>query len=103
MTIEELLQNPISKYVNNYKIEKGEIIMKIPNSLLITLELARENYIGSKVSQLNLLSPKHCLLTSYILQEKIKSESKWKPYLDILPRSYDNFPIFYTEEELYLL
>jgi histone-lysine N-methyltransferase SETD3 len=45
-------------------------------------------------------SPKHCLLTTYILQEKYNKNSKWKYYLDILPQDYTNFPIFYTDGEL---
>ena len=28
----------------------------------------------------------------------MKFDSFWKPYIDILPTSYDNFPLFYTEE-----
>ncbi len=27
-------------------------------------------------------------------------ESTWKPYLNLLPKNLDNFPIFYTKEEL---
>lgn len=77
--------------------------MKIPKDLLITLEIAKGTNIGNKISQLNLLSPKHCLLTSYILIEKRNPNSKWTPYLDILPKSYDNFPIFFNEEELSFL
>jgi histone-lysine N-methyltransferase SETD3 len=77
--------------------------MKIPKDLLITLEIARETKIGSKISELNLLSPKHCLLSSYILLEKNNPNSKWTPYLDILPKSYDNFPIFFNDEELSFL
>lgn len=51
----------------------------------------------------DLYSPKHCLLTSFVLHELHNPDSKWKCYLDILPKDYSNFPIFYTEEELTLL
>ena len=77
--------------------------MKIPKNLLITLEVAMETYFGNKIVCLNLLSPKLSLLTSFILQERLKIHSKWMAYINILPRKYDNFPIFYTEFEMNLL
>ena len=75
--------------------------MYIPKSHIITLEMAKASPIGAKMvaAGLNLLSPKHCFLTTYILQERRKESTFWKPYLDILPECYDNFPIFYTEDE----
>ncbi len=69
--------------------------------MLITLEMAKESPIGTKMlnANLDLLSPKHCYLSTFLLQEKIKENSKWLNYLNILPKSYNNFPIFFTEEE----
>lgn len=47
-----------------------------------------------------LLSPKHGFLTTYILQEKKKGEdSEYFPFIDILPKTFENFPIFFTPEE----
>mmetsp|Transcript_15397 Transcript_15397/g.15375 ORF Transcript_15397/g.15375 Transcript_15397/m.15375 type:complete len:490 (+) Transcript_15397:259-1728(+) len=82
-------------------IAKNECIVVIPRSHIITLEMAKATPIGQKMvaANLNLLSPKHSFLSSFILQEKAKEESWWKPYLDILPESYSNFPIFYTDED----
>lgn len=51
----------------------------------------------------SLNSPKHCLLSTFVLYERKKKNSKWKYYFDILPKDYSNFPIFYKEEELNLL
>jgi histone-lysine N-methyltransferase SETD3 len=48
----------------------------------------------------SLLSPKHSFLTTYILQEEeIGSDSFYWPFIDILPKSFENFPIFFSEEE----
>ena len=33
------------------------------------------------------------------MQERRKPESMWHPYIDILPKMFTNFPIFYTPEE----
>ena len=43
-------------------------------------------------------SPKHCLLTSFLLYEK--NNPKYKYYFDLLPHDFSNFPIFYTKKEL---
>jgi histone-lysine N-methyltransferase SETD3 len=69
--------------------------------MLITLEMAKESPIGSKMlkANLDLLSPKHCYLSTYLLQEKANINTIWHYYLDILPKSYSNFPIFFSEEE----
>lgn len=69
--------------------------------MLITLEMAKEIPLGNKIlnANLDLLSPKHCLLSIFLLNEKANTDSKWKHYLDILPKSYHNFPVFYKSEE----
>jgi len=68
--------------------------------------MAKESPIGIKIitTNIDLLSPKHCLLTCYLLQEKEKGlSSKWNNYIEILPKDYSNFPVFFNEEELKLL
>lgn len=83
------------------KIKKGEILLCVPKNLLITLEMAKEAPVGLKMEglKLSLLSPKHSFLASYILQELHNKDTKWKPYLDMLPRDLSSFPIFFTIEE----
>ncbi len=97
------------KFFSNYnrgiftkeKIHKDEIFMKIPATMLITLEIAKESPIGMKMvnENLSLLSPKHCYMATFLLQQKTNPNSKWDNYLKILPQGYENFPIFYSEEE----
>ena len=67
--------------------------------------MAKETTIGNSLinKNIDLLSPKHCFLAIYLLQEKHNDDSKWKNYLSILPKNYTNFPIFYTSDELKLL
>lgn len=90
--------------VSKASIKQNEIIMIIPKSCLISLELAMSSDIGKEMSKFmyqELRSPKHCLLTAYMLSELNKD--KWKFYFDLLPKDFNNFPIFYTERELDLL
>ena len=82
-------------------ILKDEIIMTIPKDCLISLETAFETSYGKKIGEFmynELNSPKHCLLTSFLLYEE--KNPKYKYYFDLLPRDYSNFPIFYTNKEL---
>ena len=82
-------------------IKKDEIILSIPKECLISLELVLETEYGKKIGEImfnELTSPKHCLLSSFILFEK--NNPKWKFYFDLLPKDFSNFPIFYTDDEL---
>jgi len=85
-------------------IIKDEIIMMIPKDCLISLETAFATEYGKKIGEFmykELNSPKHCLLTSFLLYEE--KNPKYKYYFDLLPNDFSNFPIFYTQEELDLL
>ena len=95
-------------YNDNYRgvvaksnIYKNEIIMTIPKKCLITLETVLETKYGKKIYEFmynELNSPKHCLLSSFLLYEK--NNQKYKYYFDLLPNDFSNFPIFYTKKEL---
>ena len=85
---------------NNY-INKYETIMSIPKECLITLELVLSKSYGKQISELmnhELNSPKHCLLSCFLLFEE--NNPLYKYYFDLLPKDYSNFPIFYTHDEL---
>jgi len=82
-------------------ITKNEIIMAIPKDCLISLETVYDTAYGKKIQEFmykELYSPKHCLLSSFLLYEQ--KNKKYKYYFDLLPQNYDNFPIFYKTEEL---
>ena len=82
-------------------IYKNEIIMTIPKCCLITLENALRTEYGKKIGKFmynELNSPKHCLLSSFLLYEE--QNQKFKYYFDLLPKKFENFPIFYNKEEL---
>jgi len=84
-------------------IKKGETILYVPKQEIITLEMAMESPIGALMHARNfrqrLISPKHSFLATYVMQERRKEVSFFDKYIDILPKAFDNFPIFYTQEE----
>ena len=82
-------------------ILKDEIIMTIPKDCLISLENVLETSYGKKIGEFmynELNSPKHCLLSSFLLYEE--KNPKYRYYFDLLPKDFSNFPIFYTNKEL---
>ncbi|MCQ2820174.1 MAG: SET domain-containing histone-lysine N-methyltransferase [archaeon] len=89
-------------------LHKGDIFMRMPPNLFISLEDAKECPLGKEIishgldKKLN--SPHHTLLASFLLSEIEKGEqSKWAFYFKLLPQSLDNFPIFFTPKEMDLL
>lgn len=84
-------------------IKKGETILYVPKKEIITLEMAMESPIGVLMAGKNLrnrlLSPKHSFLATFLMQERRKPDSYFKEFIDILPKNFTNFPIFYTAEE----
>ena len=84
-------------------IQKGEIILLVPKHQIITLEMAFASPVGKRMYEKGLrqrlISPKHSFLSTFIMQERRKEASEWHTYIDILPKSFSNFPIFFTEEE----
>jgi protein-histidine N-methyltransferase len=63
--------------------------------------MAKATAISKKIleKKVELLSPKHSFLSIFLLLERKNESSLWKIYLDILPSDYNNFPIFFTEED----
>ncbi len=87
-------------------IKKNDILIKIPKDFLITSEEAENNNkdLFTEEIKKELSSPSHCILSYFLLKEIEKGEkSKWHYYFKFLPKSYLNFPIFYTEKELIIL
>ena len=87
-------------------ITQNEIIMTIPKECILTVDIAIQSDIGKQISVFmnrKLNSPKHSLLSSFILYEKNKENSQWKFYYDIFPKDFHTYPFFYNESENILL
>jgi len=82
-------------------VTKNKEILKIPNRCIMTTIKALESDVGKELKQSGWNSYcSHTPLALYLLQEKMKYDSYWKPYIDILPSTYSDFPQFYKDEEL---
>jgi histone-lysine N-methyltransferase SETD3 len=84
------------------KVAPGQIVLYVPDSRIMTSEVAKESDVGRKILAANVdLRSKHSFLAAYVLQEKVrKRDSPWFPYINILPVYYRNMPIFFPPELL---
>ncbi len=47
-----------------------------------------------------MLDNTHILWVTFLLQEKRNPDSNWAKYIDILPKSFETFPVFWSQEDL---
>lgn len=83
-------------------IEPEVDIIEIPLRCLITVEMGKDTEVGRAVlhSNLDLDAPKHIYIMLFMLTDRKKPDSFFKPYYDILPATLNNMPIFWSEEEM---
>ena len=64
--------------------------------------MAKSTGVGKIVSDsgLDMLSPKHSFLSTFLLKERRNPDSIWRPYLDMLPGDYNSFPVFFSNEDM---
>ncbi|HSR98133.1 MAG TPA: SET domain-containing protein-lysine N-methyltransferase [Kofleriaceae bacterium] len=82
-------------------------VVRVPRSLLITVETARAQLVERELVPAELeLSSKHFMLAVWLLVERRDPRSMFQPYLDALPgsvRSFRSFPVFASPQERALL
>ena len=83
-------------------ISKNKYIVKIPMCCIITTETVIHSDIGKKLTDLidntSVTFSEHNYLALYLLQERNNENSFWKPYLNMLPKRYENFPYFFNND-----
>lgn len=81
-------------------IASAEDIVFVPVSHIMTTQVAKASPIGHQLmEQQHLLRSKHTYLACYLLVERERPDSFWKPYMEALPQTYSNMPINFTPEE----
>lgn len=84
-------------------IEPNELIISVPENEIITLDkIKRKPQIDIlQANEKSLKSPKHCMLSVFLLQELARGEdSHFSSYIRCLPKEVKNFPLYYGEELL---
>lgn len=82
-------------------IRAGEAVVTVPRELLVTREVALASPIGRALARRGVeLDSSHSLLAAFLVDERQDGASPWRPYLDVLPRSWRRMPMFYARHEL---
>lgn len=86
-------------------IQKDEIIIFVPKELLITVSLAKISPIGKIIieNEASFEYPNNTFLSMFVLIEKSNPNTKWKLLFEAFPKTVDNFPVFFKENEFKLL
>ncbi len=85
------------------RIPPYQQIIAIPLKCIITDQTGRNTPLGRRLEAVShkLTVPNHCQVIVYMMTtRRMGSRSFYEPYYKTLPYSFDNFPIFWTEEEL---
>ncbi|XP_053608215.1 actin-histidine N-methyltransferase isoform X2 [Plodia interpunctella] len=89
------------KAVNNFK--EGSLLLTVPTNVMMTEQNARESNLAAFINVDPLLqNMPNITLALFLLLEKNKDDSVWKPYIDVLPDKYSTILYFTTDELLEL-
>ena len=82
------------------KLTSGDLVISVPEEMLITAKTAEQSDIGKQLTQLHVRLKPLLMLCVFILYEKRRGKSSfWHPYISTLPKSF-NTPAYFNEEEL---
>lgn len=80
-------------------IEQNTLVIAVPKKLMMTIQNAKEGIMRELIEKDKILgSMPNVTLAIFLLVEKFKEKSFWKPYIDILPKKYTTVLYFTIEE-----
>lgn len=81
-------------------IAPGEEVLRVPRPYLLTLERARASDIGRLIEVHAPETSEDSYMAAFLLRERERKDSFWKPYLDLLPTAFPHLPLLFDEREL---
>jgi len=85
----------------NRRVERDTCVLEVPLDMIMTTAKAKQCELGLAISNSRAqVHSSHSWLAAMLLQERANPNSKWKPYIDCLPRHYRNMPLFFDQDEL---
>ncbi|KAJ8922590.1 hypothetical protein NQ315_007620 [Exocentrus adspersus] len=83
----------------NTDIPQSSLVLAVPRKLMMSIETAGKSELRHLMEKDQILKNMHNVtLSIFLLLEKFKENSFWKPYIDILPKIYTTVLYFSTEE-----
>ncbi|KAL4657010.1 SET domain-containing protein 4 isoform X1 [Arapaima gigas] len=84
-------------------IQAGDVLIALPERCLLTTATVLKSYLGEYIRRWKpAISPLLALCVFLISERHLGRVSQWKPYIDILPRSY-TCPLYFSDEVVGLL
>jgi histone-lysine N-methyltransferase SETD3 len=80
-------------------IAPGDVVLRVPRTHILTQDLVLASPAGRRIAALSPES-EDTPTAAYLLQEKQRPRSFWKPYLDALPPAFPTVPLFFDDREL---
>ena len=87
------------------EIDHGETVVFVPRTCLITTEDTRETELAKKVGGAESALAKLPLSNTayysmFLIEERRKENSHFRPYLNIMPTGFDDYPVNFSDQEL---
>lgn len=80
----------------------GELILTVPSDVIMMASDAWKSPLG-KIQMPEILrvfhDMPHVLLALHLMNELLTEDSKWRPYIELLPRSY-SLPLYFTPDDM---
>ncbi|KAJ8975461.1 hypothetical protein NQ317_000892 [Molorchus minor] len=98
LTITEFKGYELGLQVNTH-IPQSSLVMAVPRRIMLTIEAARNSELKKLIEKDQILkNMSNVTLAIFLLVQKFKQDSFWKPYIDILPSSYSTVLYFSVED-----
>ncbi|XP_041067747.1 SET domain-containing protein 4 isoform X1 [Carcharodon carcharias] len=79
-------------------LQPGDLVIRLPEKCLLTANTALKSYLGEYIERWKpCLSALQALCTFLISERHFGNQSAWKPYIDVLPKTY-SCPVYLAEE-----
>lgn len=83
----------------NIDVDESSLVMAVPRKLMMSVENAKGSVLKELIEKDKILSSMpNVTLAIFLLLEKFKGDSFWKPYIEILPKMYTTVLYFSLEE-----
>lgn len=83
----------------NETIVDGELVMHIPKSAMITLQVAKESATGKLIATHGANVSDYGYMAAFLLEIR-REGGFWQPYADVMPESFPEHPLFFSPTEL---
>ena len=96
----QMLEKDSRGIISTKDIKKDDIVMEIPSKYLIELTQVKKyvsKYLKHDFDNTN------SIIAVYLLLESFNDKTKWKEYLDIMPKDFSHYVHFYDKKKLELL